>query len=168
MAIDISLLNDKQILELRSAVEREARKRKLTFETGPLGEKIAIELFKNRPDLPVLTLAAAGTKNVDALSRDGDRYSIKTIHRGRKTGTIYPDTENKDRQLFEYLVVIVLDEDYSLKRAILMSWAQFCVSRSWDRRMNAWYVGKSEKALSLGQQIFPSIPDYRISSKLSK
>jgi len=33
--------------------------------------------------------------NVDALSRRGDRYSIKGVLDSKKTGTVYPDATNQ-------------------------------------------------------------------------
>lgn len=154
-ALDVASLRDDELLVLRSIVESEARRRGLSLSVGELGEKLVIDLFKKRADLPVLGPSPTGTKNVDALSRDGERYSIKTLQRARKTGTIYPDADDRDRQLFEFLVVAFLDDGFELSRVVVLSWDQFCQVRSWDRRMNAWYVGKSRRALDVGRQVFP-------------
>ncbi|MFK2878722.1 hypothetical protein [Rhodanobacter hydrolyticus] len=153
--IDLTSLSNNNLLKLYSEIEQEARRRDLSLNIGELGERLVIELFKRRTDLPVLGLASKGTKNVDALSRDGERYSIKTLQRARKTGTIYPDSENKDKQLFEFLVIVILTDSLELSRVVILSWNQFCRVRSWDRRMNAWYVGRSKRALDLGRQVFP-------------
>ena len=63
---------------LRADLEKEMKSRGLAFSVGDIGELLAIEYFCNSKVLPNLQAAPAGTKNVDALSRDGDRYSIKT------------------------------------------------------------------------------------------
>lgn len=123
------------------------RKRKLAFSVGEFGERLVIEHFRHTPNLPKLQPAPRGTKNVDALSRNGDRYSIKAICNAKKTGTIYPDPEDRNRQLFEYLLIVRMNNDWSLQSVHQLSWSQFVEIRSWDKRMNAWYVSCSEKNL---------------------
>lgn len=145
---NLNLLDDIQLLELRAAVDREARKRGLSFNVGEIGEKLAISLFKERPDLPVLAPAPRGTKNIDAISREGNRYSIKTLQRAKKTGTIYPDPLDKDRKLFEFILIVLLNDDLTLDGIVELDWQQFCAVRSWDIRMNAWYVVRPEQLAS--------------------
>lgn len=157
--MNIAALNDEALLKLRAEVEKETSKRGLVTSVGEIGEKLAIDLFRRRPDLPVLTLAPVGTKNVDAMSRDGERYSIKTLLRATKTGTIYPDPTDVTKQLFEHLIIVLLTPDYQLQRVVVLSWSEFCAVRSWDRRMNAWYVGRSRRAFDEGRQIFPKLVD---------
>ena len=156
MLLDISALSDEELLKFRSDIDCEAKKRGISLNVGELGERLAISLFKRRPDLPVLVPAPTGTKNVDALSRDGERYSIKTLQRAKKTGTVYPDPLDKDRQLFEFLIIVLLSDSYELSEVFLLDWQEFCVARSWDRRMSAWYVAKSRRALGTGRRIFPT------------
>jgi hypothetical protein len=153
--IDLTILNDLKLLALRAAIDREARSRGLNFNVGEVGEKLVIDIFKKRPDLPVLAPAPRGTKNIDAISRDGNRYSIKTLQRAKKSGTIYPDQLNNERQLFEFILIVLIHDDFKLERIIELDWQQFCTVRSWDIRMNAWYVARSNRALSAGRQIYP-------------
>ncbi|MQA23241.1 hypothetical protein [Rugamonas rivuli] len=153
--LDLKILDDLRLLALRTAVDTEARSRGLRFNVGEIGEKLAIAEFKGRSDLPVLAPAPPGTKNIDAISRDGDRYSIKTMQRAKKSGTIYPDREDKDKQLFEYILIVLMREDFTLERIIQLDWNLFCNVRSWDIRMNAWYIARSDRALAGGRQIYP-------------
>lgn len=44
---------------------------------GDLGEYIAIKHYCDTKGLPKLQAAPPSTKNIDAISVDGDRYSIK-------------------------------------------------------------------------------------------
>jgi hypothetical protein len=148
-------LSDVELMELRAAVDTETRKRGLNFNVGEIGEKLAIALFKERPDLSVLAAAPRGTKNIDAISREGNRYSIKTLQKARKTGTIYPDPSDRDRQLFEFILIVLVNDELTLERIIELDWQQFCAVRSWDTRMNAWYVARSQRALGAGRQIYP-------------
>jgi len=150
----ISKMDDDELLALRVQVDKELAKRGIPFDVGMLGEKLCISYFNSKPGLPNLLQAPAGAKNVDALSRDGDRYSIKTFKKAKKTGTIYPDDRNHDKQLFEYLVAVHLNQDYELSAIYRYTWDEFLKVRAWDRRMNAWYVPLSSKKLKLAEMIF--------------
>ena len=52
---------------------------------GELGEFYAIEFYCKNPKLPSLSIAPITVKNIDALSRNGEIYSIKTV--SSKKGT---------------------------------------------------------------------------------
>lgn len=146
-------LSNEQLILLRANLEKEMRKRNIAFSIGDIGEKLAIDHFKKTPILPNLQSAPTGTKNVDALSRNGERYSIKTIWKAKKTGTIYPDI-NKEKQLFEFLLIIKLDSKLMLSQIFQYTWNDFINVRSWDKRMSAWYVGCSNKNLSKGKHLY--------------
>lgn len=147
-------MSDEELLLLRAGLRAEMRKRGIADSVGAVGEQLAIEQFRKTPGLPKLQLAPPGTKNVDALSRNGDRFSIKTVCEGSKTGTIYPDPEDPEKQLFEYILVVRLSEEWSLESIHQFSWNQFQKVRSWDKRMNAWYIGISKKSLEHGTEIW--------------
>lgn len=149
--ISLQSMTDQQLLILRAALDVEMRRRKIAFSVG---EQLAIEHFKATAGLTNLQKAPTGTKNVDALSRNGDRYSIKTICKGLKTSTVYPDTDNPDKQLFEYLLIVRLTDSWGLKSIHQLSWNSFCDIRSWDKRMNAWYVAISSRALTAATTVF--------------
>jgi hypothetical protein len=140
-------LNDDDLILLRVEIEKEIDKRGLKFSVGEVGEKLAIRFFNETPGLPNLIAAPIGAKNVDALSRDGDRYTIKTIQKAKKTGTIYPDSKDKEKQLFEFLLLVHLDDNYNLKALYRFSWDQFNKNKAWDKRMTAWYVPLSSSRL---------------------
>jgi hypothetical protein len=119
-----------------------------------VGEQLAIEHFRKTPRLPKLQMSPHGTKNADALSRNGERFSIKTVCEGSKTGTIYPDPDNHDKQLFEHVLIVKLAEDWTLDSIYQFTWAEFVKVRSWDKRMNAWYVAISARTLRAARLIF--------------
>jgi hypothetical protein len=149
--IDFKKISDHDMISLRIQLDKECKKRSIKFTTAEIGEKVAIDFFNNTPGLDNLQRAPTGTKNVDALSRRGERYSIKTIKDGGKSGTIYPDRERNEKQLFEYLLLVLLNEDYELKVLYRLSWEQFWKIKQWDTTMNAWYVAKTQKALKEGE-----------------
>ncbi len=150
---NFSVMTDEDLLLLRATIEIEMRKREIAFSVGEVGELLAIEHFKATSGLTNLQKAPTGTKNVDALSRNGDRFSIKTICKGKKTGTVYPDSENPDKQLFEYLLITQLTDTWKLKSIHQVTWDVFRKVRSWDKRMNAWYVPISARRLSAATTI---------------
>lgn len=141
------------LVKLRAQIEVEMRRRKLGFSVGEIGETLVIEHYTNNPDLPTLQTAPTGTKNVDALSRDGERYSIKSIWHAKKTSTIYPDPKKRDKQLFEYIVIAQMSNDLTLKAIYEFTWDEFTIVRNWDSRMSAWYISCSTKALSKAKKI---------------
>jgi hypothetical protein len=151
--IDLSVISDDDLILVRTRLEKEFKARKIKFTTGEIGEQLAINFFKNTPGLDNLQRAPVGTKNVDALSRKGDRYSIKTIKDGNKSGTVYPD-QDKNKPLFEYLLLVLLNDDFELKGLYRFSWDQFASIRQWDKTMNAWYLAKTTKALKQGECIY--------------
>lgn len=161
MAEDASLnhISDEELLKLRISVEQEMNSRGIRFSVGEFGEVIALNYFNNTRGMVNLMLAPKGAKNVDALSRDGERYSIKTVQRAKKTGTIYPDAIDKEKQLFEYLLLVQIDEKYELLSIHRFSWELFKQARAWDIRMNAWYVPVSKSRLDLAEQIYSKLTE---------
>ncbi|MCY1329676.1 hypothetical protein D9M68_354160 [compost metagenome] len=149
-------LENLELIRLRAALDVEMKRRKLAISVGQMAEQLAIQFFNGTSRRPNLQAAPVGTANVDALSRKGERYSIKGILNAKKTGTIYPDSEDRDKQLFEYMLIVQIDRDWSLKAIYELDWKTFCDCRSWDKRMNAWYVGISAKALSRATLYKPS------------
>jgi hypothetical protein len=146
-------LSNDEVISIGVQLEKEFIRRKIKFSVGDIGETLVIEYFNNNPLLPNLQRAPPGTKNVDALSRKGERYSIKTIKKGNKTGTVYPDSDKKEKQLFEYLLFVQLNEEFEIKNIHRFSWEQFIKVRCWDKTMNAWYIPKTIKALNESENL---------------
>lgn len=145
-------LDNSQLLLLRAEVDAEMHSRALNFSVGDIGETLAISYFKNTSGLPNLQLAPRGSKNIDAISRDGKRYSIKTVQRAKKTGTIYPGLD-ADEQLFEYLLIVLINDQYKLQNIYRLTWQAFLKLRAWDKRMSAWYVPVSAVRLRQTEKI---------------
>ncbi len=151
----VSTLNDEGLISLRIHVGTEMARRDISIDVGELGEKLAIQFFNSTHGLSNLMRAPKGAKNVDALSRNGERYSIKSILKAKKTGTIYPDSHNPDKQLFEHLLLVCLNSQYQMSSVYCFTWEAFLKARAWDKRMNAWYIPVSEKRLKLAEKLFP-------------
>jgi hypothetical protein len=148
-------LDDVALLRLRASVAAELKRRGLASNVGQVAESLAISFYNGTPGRPNLQPAPTGTQNVDALSRRGDRYSIKGVLDARKTGTIYPDRDDCNKQLFEYLLVVRINHEWRLLALYEFDWKTFCEVRSWDSRMNAWYVGLAAKTLAKALKLSP-------------
>jgi hypothetical protein len=147
-------MSDEDLLLLRADLRAEMRKRKIPDSVGAVGEQLVIEHFRKTAHLHKLLAAPRGTKNVDALSRNGDRFSIKTVCDGSKTGTVYPETDDREKQLFEFMLIVKLSPSWSLEEIHQLSWSEFVKVRSWDKRMNAWYVAYTRRALKAAALIY--------------
>lgn len=154
----LSKVSDHQLVLLRAGLEVEMRKRNIAFTVGGVGEQLVVKHFQKTPGLPKLHAAHSGTKNVDANSRDGERYSIKTVWHAKKTGTVYQPDQDVNKQLFEFMLIAKLADDWSLESIHQLAWEDFVKVRSWDKRMNAWYVAVSRRTLGAAQLIYQS-PD---------
>jgi hypothetical protein len=153
-ADELARMSDDGLVLLRASLDVEMRRRRIAFSVGGVGEGLAIAYFRKTAGLPKLQSSPRGTKNVDALSRNGERYSIKTICNAKKTGTIYPDPDDRNKQLFEHVLIVKLAEDWSLKSIHQLAWADFVKVRSWDKRMSAWYLAVSARLLATAKLIY--------------
>ncbi|WP_156471758.1 hypothetical protein [Marinobacter excellens] len=143
---------DAELYTFFHELKAEMSRRKLAIDVGKIGEERVIEFFSQSTSLPNLTDAAPGTKNVDALSRHGERYSIKTVLTSIKTSSIYPEPED-EKQSFEYMVILKLNSNFSIKEMYRISWAEFLLVRAWDKRMSSWYVPVNKKRLKNVERI---------------
>lgn len=130
--------------------------------TGERGEFLAIATYNNTPGMPNLQAAPEGTQNVDALSRKGERYSIKTIILpGSTTGVFYgisnPDDTTPPEKKFEYVIVVRLDQHYQLHQMIEISWDIFLQFKRWHSTMRAWNISITEELLRNSKIIFTAI-----------
>lgn len=146
-------LSDVELMERFAQTRNELKRRGLGISVGEFGEKIAIDYFNKIKGLPTLAEAPRGTRNIDAISRDGERYSIKTVQTAKKTGTVYSGSDIPGIQLFEYMLILKLDNDLLLSQMYRLSWSQFLETRAWDSRMNAWYVPLSIKRLTTFERL---------------
>ena len=125
---------------------------------GERGEFIAIETYNGISGLPKLQAAPEGTQNVDALSRKGERYSIKTVSLpGTTTGVFHglsePGTPEKE-QKFEYVILVVIDDNYDLVKMYEVSWGQFLKHRKWHKTMRAWNISLTKQLCDEAKLIF--------------
>ena len=124
---------------------------------GDLGEYIVIKYYNDTPRLPNLVPAPQGTQNVDALSRKGDRYSIKAST-GKTTGVFYglkdPKSNLPDEKKFEYVIIALFDENLVLQRINELSWNELLQYKRWHSWMKAWNLSITQELLKNTKTIF--------------
>lgn len=149
--MDIEKISTTEIIDLYSETIKELKLRKVIRTNnviGDLGEYLAISYYNNTPSLPNLSPAPVGTENMDAISRKGDRYSIKSTS-GISTGVFYglepKDSESPDEKKFEYVIICKFNDNYELELILEMDWNTFLANKKWHSRMKAWYISINKK-----------------------
>ena len=125
---------------------------------GELGEYYTINYYNKKTSLPNLFSAPVGVKNVDALSRDGETYSIKTVtSRNGTTGSFWePESIEENNKYFHYLIVAILDNSYKLDILIELTWEEFFKYKSYNKRMNNYNISLSKKIIESSKIIYDS------------
>lgn len=133
---------------------------------GDLGETYAVEIYSQTRNLPKLQLTPPSTKHIDAISVEGERYTVKTISGNNKvTGVFYgladpdgnfqlSDKINARDVLFEYLIIVFLSDNYKLNKIIELNWSQFLKFKKWHSRMKAWNVSINKKLIDESKIIY--------------
>lgn len=154
--INLNQLNNEELWLAYGEVQQELKRRELVRTNNIVGERgefLAIEIYNSISGLPKLQAAPEGTQNVDALSRKGERYSIKTISEpGANTGVFYGcgDSSNIDvpEKKFEYVIIVQIYKSYELKRILELTWDQFLKFRKWHTTMRAWNLSVTKSLVS--------------------
>ena len=133
--MDLSKLKDNEVIHLYSNSIKELKSRGILRTNnviGELGEYLAIDHFCKTAGLPKLQAAPVGTQNIDAISRTGDRYSIKSTS-GLSTGVFYglqpKGSDIPDNQKFEYVLICKFDENCDLEAIYQLTWNKFLLSK---------------------------------------
>jgi hypothetical protein len=160
MIMDLENLTTPELIETYSQIISQLKARKVIRTKnllGDLAEYLVINHYNTTPGLPNLQAAPSGTQNVDALSRQGERYSIKGTT-GSLTGVFYglnpPNSTDSEQQKFEYVIIACFNENYRMSKIIELTWNQFLQNKSWHSRMNAWNLSITKKLIAKSKIIF--------------
>jgi hypothetical protein len=159
--VDLKNLSVEELLKLispSSDVIQELRARDVLRTKNIVGEageyyaikfynKVDTKIYEVNKQLPNLTLAGKTTKNVDALSRDGKIYSIKCVSSSNgTTGSFWnPDGIRNNEKTFDYLVIVILDEEYGVDKILELSWEDFMKYKRFNKRMNNFNISVTKK-----------------------
>lgn len=159
--MDLKSLTDSDVINFYSQLIKELKRRTIIRTkniTGELGEYIAVEYYKNNPNLNNLQFSPPSTENIDAISRKGERYSIKTITKTGSTGVFYGlpplDSDEVPLQKFEYVIIVKLTDSFELERILELTWNEFLKNKRWHARMQAWNLSYSNKLINAVKNIY--------------
>lgn len=159
--VDLSKEPDSKIISIYSFAIKELKRRGIIRTkniTGELGEYIVLEHYNSNSTLPNLQFAPPSTENIDAISRKGERYSIKTITNKGSTGVFYglPPQGSMEipTQKFEYAVIVKLTDDFELEQILELTWEEFLLHKKWHSRMQAWNLSYSTKLINSVKSIY--------------
>ena len=152
--MDISKFTDQELISTYSRVISELKKRNIIRTKnviGDLGEFLAIEHYTKTAGLPNLMAAPVGTQNIDAISRSGERYSIKATS-GKVTGAFFglepKGSTVPDKQKFEYVIICQFDDDCQLKAIYQLDWDAFIKHKRWHSTMKAWNITLTKETIA--------------------
>lgn len=102
--------------------------------------------------MPNLQAAPEGTQNVDALSRKGERYSIKTVTEPGSTTSVFYGIGEKENPVipekkFEYVIIVQIFKNYRPKRILELTWEQFLKYKRWHSTMRGWNLSVTKTLL---------------------
>ena len=125
--------------------------------TGDLGEYIVVDYYTKTKGLPKLQFAPPSTKNIDAISVNGERYSIKCTTTNT-TGAFYGINKDADiasiKPLFEYVVVIKLDKNYQPEFILELNWETFFKHKHWHSRIGAYNLVITNSLIVDGKMVY--------------
>lgn len=160
MKLNLDKLSDEELIETYSQILSLLKTRKVIRTKnllGDLAEYLVIKHYKDTPGLPKLQAAPPGTQNVDALSRQGARYSIKATTRNL-TGVFYglnpPGSGEEELQKFEYVIIACFDDNFKLKMILELSWQQFLKTKRWHKTMTGWNISVTKNLINECKIIF--------------
>jgi hypothetical protein len=157
----IGSLPDEEIWTLYAYVGLKLKERGLVRTrniVGERGEFLAIKTYNEIPGLAKLQAAPEGTQNVDALSRKGERYSIKTISEpGNLTGVFYGLGDKEDanpEKKFEFVIIVLIDKYFRPKKIVEVTWDQFLKFKRWHKTMRAWNLSVTRDLIKEAKIIY--------------
>jgi len=122
--------------------------------SGEFDERFVIDHYKKTSTLPNLQRTQTGTKNIDATSRKGERYSIKTITGSNTTTSVIYGDLREDKPLFEYLIIIHLDNKYLSDLILELTWKSACNNKKWHKTMKGYNFRVGEKLMKDAKIIY--------------
>lgn len=159
--MDFSQYSGMELIQIYGELLSKMREKQLIRSknvTGDLGEYIVVDYYNKTKGLPKLQFAPPSTKNIDAISINGERYSIKCTTTNT-TGAFYGIPKDIDihsiNPLFEYVVIIKLNETYQPEFILELDWESFFKHKHWHSRVGAYNLLVTNSLIDDGKMIYP-------------
>ena len=160
--MNLAELKNKEIVTLYSDIIAELKNRKIIRTKnllGDLGEYLAIDYYCNTPGYPNLQAAPPGTQNIDAISRKGERYSIKSTS-GNLTSVFYglndSESTEPETQKFEFVIIVLFSDEFKLKKILEVPWTLFLSHKRWHKTMRGWNISITKKLIEEATVVYSS------------
>ncbi|MED1565331.1 hypothetical protein [Bacillus paramycoides] len=142
----IEELSNDDVIRVYSIILKVLRDRKIIRTNnlvGEIGEYKAFEFYNKSPLLPNLKAVEVGTKYVDAINDNNERYSIKATTTGG-TG-VFNGLNDKGsdlplEKLFEYVIIMAFNKNLSLEAIYELDWDTFLSLKKWHPSKRTWYL----------------------------
>lgn len=158
--MDITYCSDREVIDLYSNVISELKKRGIIQTNNiirDLGRHLAIDCYNSSTELPQLSATPVGSESFDAISENGNRYSIKSTTTNT-TGGFYrlesKGSERKDSKQFEFVLICKFNADYSLEMILELTWEQFIKYRKWNSRASVWNLFVTKELINSGVIVY--------------
>jgi len=147
---------DEELWNYYGAIEVELRRRGRVSGnvTGDRGEGLALKIYNSTTNEPKLQLAPPGTKFMDAISREGKRYAIKTVKFSTSSTSTFQSDDFKE-QRFDYLILVRLDELYNPVEILEAPWETVNKLKRYHKTMGAPNFPITKKSIAECRRVFP-------------
>ena len=154
--MDLSKLSSDEIINLYPSLLDELKKRKIIRTNnviGEIAEYLVEQAYNKDTSLPKLQLGINSTKNIDAISVNGERYAIKSTS-GTNTGVFSSIPLVDDgNTYFEYLIILMFDKNYKIKTIIELTWKDFLKYRKIKKPENKFSINVTKDVLENAKKI---------------
>ena len=154
VSMDLNKMSTTELINAYSSIIETLKKRGIIRTKnfiGDIGEYLAIDFFNNNSKKSNLEFAPPGTKNIDAISREGKRYSIKSTTTSL-TGVVYdlnePGSAESENKKFEFMIVVQFSKSFELLRVIELDWELFLQYKRWHKTMRGWNINITKDLLN--------------------
>ena len=78
----------------------------------------------------------------------------------RRTGVFWdPESIKNEDQIFEYLIIVILNDNYNLRKMIKLDWKKFIEFKRYNKIQNNFYVPLTKKLYKNVEVLFESDSD---------
>jgi hypothetical protein len=63
-------------------------------------------------------------------------------------------TDHFGQTAFEHAIVVMLTDDYRVRRIQQFSWREFLETKKWSKRQKAWFIPLTREVLCRGREIY--------------
>lgn len=136
--IDLSCLSATELLRVHARVSAELRRRKICRSGNNPVADYAEGLVAKALDL---RLASGSTAGYDATDAEGRHYEIKARRVTRPgSTTMLSAIRGMDKRHFDFLVAVIFDEDYAVRRAVQIPYDSVLRIAKFREHVNAHVV----------------------------